>query len=165
MDPTQTVFDYGCGQGLDMHYLRDRGFKVGGWDPNWLPDGEINPADVVLLNFVVDCIADPGERVEALQRAWALAGDYMMVRVRRDRSLRRLTRYSDGWLTQWRTFQRLFTQGEFYQFLKGSLPDTEPMEFERGGCALMAKTDYWQRRIERHSHWIRSVGIHGKGSA
>ncbi len=120
LDPSQSIFDYGCGQGLDMHYLRDRGFEVSGWDPNWLPDGEIKAADVVLMNFVIDCIADPAERVEALQRAWSLAGDYMMVTVRRDRSLRRLTRYSDGWLTQSRTFQRLFTQAEFYQFLKRS---------------------------------------------
>ncbi|NJM00336.1 MAG: methyltransferase domain-containing protein [Synechococcaceae cyanobacterium SM2_3_2] len=147
LDPSQSVFDYGCGQGLDIQYLRERGFQVEGWDPYWCTNGDLVEADVVILNFVVDCIGDPMERREALQRAWALATDYLMVTVRRDRALVRVCLYSDGWLTRWGTFQRLFTQREFYQFLRETLLGTSPKEFDRGGCVIIPKTDEWQERI------------------
>ena len=147
LDPSQSVFDYGCGQGLDVQFLQERGFEVEGWDPYWQAGDPLVESDVVMLNFVLDCIGDPEERGEALQRAWELATDYLMVTVRRDRALVRVCPYSDGWLTRWGTFQRLFTQGEFYGFLRETLPGTSPIEFDRGGCAIIPKTDDWQGRV------------------
>ena len=147
LEPSQSVFDYGCGQGLDIQYLRERGFEVEGWDPYWRAGDPLVESDVVVLNFVVDCIWDLMERRKALQQAWLLATDYLMVTVRRDRALVRVCPYSDGWLTRWGTFQRLFTQGEFYHFLRETLPGTLPIEFDRGGCAIIPKTDDWQERI------------------
>ncbi|NJL98526.1 MAG: hypothetical protein HC924_06740 [Synechococcaceae cyanobacterium SM2_3_2] len=107
-----------------IQYLRERSFQGEGWDPYWRAGDPLVESDVVILNFVLDCIGDPEERGEALQRAWALAHDYLMVTVRRDRALVRICPYWDGWLTRWGTFQRLFTQGEFYHFLRETLPGT-----------------------------------------
>ncbi|NJL99927.1 MAG: methyltransferase domain-containing protein [Synechococcaceae cyanobacterium SM2_3_2] len=150
LDPSQSVFDYGCGQGLDVQFLRERGFEVEGWDPYWRAGDPLVESDVVVLNFVLDCIGDPDERQEALQRAWSLVTDYLMVTVRRDRALVRVCPYSDGWLTRWGTFQRLFNQGEFYQFLRETLRGTSPIEFDRGGCGIIPKTENWQERISNH---------------
>ncbi len=147
LDPSQSVLDYGCGQGLDVQFLKERGFEVEGWDPYWSADGELVESDVGILNFVLDCIGDPGERAKALQQAWGLARNYLMVTVRRDRALVRVRPYSDGWLTRWGTFQRLFTQGEFYHLLRETLPGTLPIEFDRGGCVIIPKTEDWQERI------------------
>ena len=147
LEPSQRVFDYGCGQGLDVQFLRERGFEVEGWDPYWRAGDPLVESDVVMLNFVLDCIGDPGERAEALLKAWDLTRDYLMVTVRRDRALVRVRPYSDGWLTRWGTFQRLFTQGEFYHFLRETLPGTSPIEFDRGGCAIIPQTEDWLERI------------------
>ncbi|NJM00821.1 MAG: hypothetical protein HC924_19585, partial [Synechococcaceae cyanobacterium SM2_3_2] len=99
LDPSQSVFDYGCGQGLDVQFLWEKGFEAEGWDPYWRAGDPLVESDVVLLNFVVDCIGDPVERAEALLKAWGLTRDYLMVTVRRDRALVRVCPYSDGWLT------------------------------------------------------------------
>ncbi|NJO86396.1 MAG: methyltransferase domain-containing protein, partial [Synechococcaceae cyanobacterium RM1_1_27] len=51
LDPSQCVFDYGCGKGLDIRYLRKRGFEVEGWDPYWRAGDPLVESDVVILNF------------------------------------------------------------------------------------------------------------------
>ena len=51
LQPTKTVFDYGCGRGDDIKHLSALGFDVAGWDPNHRPNAERREADIVSLNF------------------------------------------------------------------------------------------------------------------
>ncbi|MGF1577483.1 MAG: hypothetical protein ACFCU9_16370 [Cyanophyceae cyanobacterium] len=57
---------------MDVRFLKERGFEVWGWNPYWSGDGELVESDVVILNFVLDCIGDPVERAEGLLKAWDL---------------------------------------------------------------------------------------------
>jgi DNA phosphorothioation-associated putative methyltransferase len=82
-----TAFDYGCGHGADLRYLRSRRIRVTGWDPHYLPRGKVSPADVVNLGFVLNVIEDPLERAETLRRAFSLTNKVLIVAVRVDYSL------------------------------------------------------------------------------
>src|SRR5262249_19589692 len=60
IDPTVTVFDYGCGHGQDIALLTAQGIACDGWDPAFRPDAARCPADVVNLGFVLNVIEDVG---------------------------------------------------------------------------------------------------------
>jgi len=91
---------------------------------------------------VVDCIADPFERDAALLEAWNLTKAYLVVNVRRDNCKKEIP-FGDGYLTRWRTFQKGFTQPEFFAWIFKIL-DEEPFEYDRGGCVLVPKSDKWR---------------------
>ena len=116
-----SVFDYGCGRGDDLRYLQSVGFDAIGWDPHFLPDTTIEPADFVNLGYVLNVIEDPDERRKTLQRAYDLARRILMVAVRVDRSLETAVQFSDGVLTQIGSFQKLYSQGEFTEYLQDVL--------------------------------------------
>lgn len=81
LDGRFTVFDYGCGRGDDVRGLLENSLQAGGWDPYYAPDQPITSADIVNLGFVVNVIEDFDERVEALQRAYSLARQVLVVAV------------------------------------------------------------------------------------
>lgn len=109
-----TFFDYGCGRGGDLERLARLGHAVSGWDPAHHPQGERQPADVVNLGYVVNVIESPSERAEALQAAWNLAKEVLVVAARPDWEGRDVPgkRYGDGILTGRGTFQKFFAQAE-----------------------------------------------------
>jgi DNA phosphorothioation-associated putative methyltransferase len=119
--PGTTVFDYGCGRGEDLRYLQSVGIDSAGWDPHFSPDTAIEPADLVNLGYVLNVIEDPEERRKTLQRAYDLAKRVLMVAVRVDRSLEAAAQFSDGVLTQIGSFQKLYSQGEFKEYLQDVL--------------------------------------------
>lgn len=49
------------------------GFKGAGWDPVHRATEPLKPAPLVNLGYVANVIEDPGERRDALRRAWSLA--------------------------------------------------------------------------------------------
>lgn len=116
--PGTSVFDYGCGRGEDMRYLQSVGIDAKGWDPHFSPDTAIESADLVNLGYVLNVIEDPEERTKTLQRAYDLAKRVLMVAVRVDRSLETAVQFSDGVLTQIGSFQKLYSQGEFKEYLQ-----------------------------------------------
>ena len=61
-----SVFDYGCGRGEDVKYLRAEGIEATEWDPHYQPNSRMAPADVVNLGYVINVIEDPVERAETL---------------------------------------------------------------------------------------------------
>lgn len=119
--PGTSVFDYGCGRGEDLRYLQSIGIDAAGWDPHFAPDSAIEPADFVNLGYVLNVIEDPDERRNTLQRAYDLAKRVLMVAVRVDRSLEMAPQFSDGVLTQIGSFQKLYSQGEFKEYLQDVL--------------------------------------------
>lgn len=117
----RTFFDYGCGRGTDMSTLQEAGITVGGWDPHYAPDNKIQNADVVNLGFVVNVIEDSAERVEAIQKAFALAKKVLAVSVMLYGSDQPGKPYRDGFLTSRNTFQKYFSQGELKDYLEHAL--------------------------------------------
>jgi DNA phosphorothioation-associated putative methyltransferase len=119
-----TVFDYGCGHGEDVTGLRKAGWDASGWDPFFRPDSPRRSADVVNLGYVVNVIAEPAERAEALRQAWQLTSKALIIAARLNdeaRSIPTGRRHGDGYLTGNHTFQRFFSQSELRAWIDTTL--------------------------------------------
>ncbi|GAA3825952.1 DNA phosphorothioation-associated putative methyltransferase [Sphaerisporangium flaviroseum] len=115
-----SVLDYGCGRGADVRALRQLGLDASGWDPAHHPGGQLKPADIVLLTYVVNVIEDPAERRQTLRRAWDIAQTALVVsaRLRWERNQIKGREYGDGILTSRNTFQHLFAAGELRDYVE-----------------------------------------------
>ncbi|MBE7483616.1 MAG: DNA phosphorothioation-associated putative methyltransferase [Polyangiaceae bacterium] len=116
-----TFFDYGCGRGGDLKFLSGKCAGVDGWDPEHRPAARVAPADVVNLGYVLNVIENPAERREALKRAFAIARKVLVVSVRVDSVPENFVEFGDGYLTGRETFQKLYTQTEFKEFVQDVL--------------------------------------------
>jgi DNA phosphorothioation-associated putative methyltransferase len=123
INPTVTVFDYGCGHRQDIELLSAQGIACDGWDPAFRPDFPKHPADVVNLGFVLNVIEDVHERSAALQQAWSLSSRLLIVAAQVKEAGRLLSQlpFGDGVLTGRGTFQKFFEQGELKAFLEAEL--------------------------------------------
>jgi len=113
-----SVFDYGCGRGEDVKYLQSVGIEATGWDPHYQPTVPFRSADAVNLGYVLNVIEDPREREETLRKAFDLAKRVLVVAVRVDHSLDTAVEFSDGLLTSRGSFQKLYSQSEFREYLE-----------------------------------------------
>ena len=151
LDGQHRLFDYGCGRGDDLRGLRENGLEAAGWDPYFAPDQPIQSADLVNLGFVINVIEDFDERLEALQRAWSLAEQLLVVSVMlANQNDPRGTRFRDGVMTQRQTFQKYYTQQEIKEFLADAL-DEEPIPVAPGVLYVFRDKDAEQRfLVERY---------------
>ncbi len=139
-----SFFDYGCGRSGDISALKAEGYSVAGWDPHYAPNEPTLASEVVNLGFVVNVIEDPAERVEALQRAFALARRVMVVAVMLYSVDKPGRPFRDGFMTSRNTFQKYFSQGEFKDYLEQVLH--QPAILVGPGVALVfADKDAEQR--------------------
>jgi len=84
------------------------------------------PADAVNIGFVINVIEDMGERIEALQGAYALTQGVLSVSAMLWSSATAKGRlFGDGYLTSRNTFQKYFSQGELQNFIESVL-DEQP---------------------------------------
>ncbi|WP_055478296.1 DNA phosphorothioation-associated putative methyltransferase [Sphaerimonospora mesophila] len=115
-----SVLDYGCGRGGDVTALTGMDVRASGWDPHFHPDGALEPADVVLLTYVLNIIEDPEERRHALDAAWNLAQNVLVASTRLswERSKVKGAEFGDGVLTSRRTFQHLFGASELRAYVE-----------------------------------------------
>ncbi|MBX3319177.1 MAG: DNA phosphorothioation-associated putative methyltransferase [Nitrospira sp.] len=118
---TTDVFDYGCGHGSDIRYLRARRIRVNGWDPHYQPKKATKPTQVVNLGYVLNVIESPRERGETLLQAFALASRVLIVAVRVESPLADADEYGDGVLTTRGTFQKIYAQAEFREYVESTL--------------------------------------------
>lgn len=120
LDGDRSVFDYGCGRGDDLATLKGMSVASSGWDPHFRPEGAITEADVVNLGFVINVIEDLEERAEALRRAYALAGELLVVGalIGGRTAYERYRLYQDGVLTTVGTFQKYFAQTELGEYIR-----------------------------------------------
>lgn len=115
---TRSFFDYGCGRGEDLRYLHSLGVEASGWDPHYRPDPTVAEADVLNLGYVLNVIEDPAERNATLLRAFKLARRVMVAAVRVDNALKSAIEFSDGLLTSRGSFQKLYKQSEFKEYIE-----------------------------------------------
>ena len=123
LDGRHTVFDYGCGRGDDLRLLDEMNVAATGWDPVYQPDGELCPADIVNLGFVLNVIEDANERSRTLESAFALARKVLIVSVMLGYQSKReqFAAYEDGVRTQRNTFQKYYAQEEFRSYVETTL--------------------------------------------
>ncbi|WP_242359872.1 DNA phosphorothioation-associated putative methyltransferase [Anaeromyxobacter sp. SG17] len=119
--PGTRVLDYGCGHGADVRFLAARGVQCTGWDPFFAPQSELSNAQVVNIGYVLNVIENSAERAEALRSAYGLAEDLLVVAVRVDRALDHGEPCADGVRTSRGTFQKLYTQDEFKEYIQQTL--------------------------------------------
>ncbi|WP_084464191.1 DNA phosphorothioation-associated putative methyltransferase [Microtetraspora fusca] len=114
-----SVLDYGCGRGADVRALRQLGLEVSGWDPAHHPGGQLKPAEIVLLTYVVNVIEDPAERRQTLRHAWDNTRTALVVsaRLRWERNQIKGREHGDGILTSRNTFQHLFAASELRDYV------------------------------------------------
>ncbi|MDN0193913.1 DNA phosphorothioation-associated putative methyltransferase [Streptomyces sp. S.PNR 29] len=118
--PGRTVLDYGCGRGGDVRALQQLDCQAVGWDPFYSPETRLEPADVVLLTYVLNVIEDPQERRKTLGAAWNLARTVLVASARLtwERSKVRGEEFGDGLLTSRQTFQHLFGASELRSYVE-----------------------------------------------
>lgn len=118
-----TFFDYGCGHGDDVKFLRNQGFQTKGWDPYYFPKNELQKADVVNLGYVLNVIENEQERREVIANAWKLTGKLLIVaaQVSVGEPGKRHIAYNDGFVTTRNTFQKYFEQSELKLFIDNNL--------------------------------------------
>ena len=122
LDPSKSIFDYGCGRGDDLRHLAALGYTVDGWDPTHRPQAERREADVVNLGYVVNVIERPDERAETLRSAWALARELLIVSSRLTWDARNLVGrpVGDGLMTRTGTFQKFYEQSELAGWIEAN---------------------------------------------
>jgi DNA phosphorothioation-associated putative methyltransferase len=159
LDGSKTVFDYGCGRGGDVRGLRENGIEAAGWDPYYAPEETRRNAHIVNLGFVINVIEDLDKRVEALQGAYRLAEELLVVSAMlANPDAVRGTPYGDGILTSRNTFQKYYSQGELRAFIAEVL-DEEPLPVGPGIFYVFKDKDAEQRfmvgRLENRRNILR----------
>ena len=139
-----TIFDYGCGRGDDAKGLENIGIKCLCWDPHYAPDNLKIESEIVNLGFVVNVIEDPAERVEAIQKAFALATTALVISVMLYSNDRPGKPYRDGFLTVRNTFQKYFSQDEFKDYVEKIL-EHDPIMIGPGIAIVFRDKDAEQR--------------------
>lgn len=153
-----TFFDYGCGQGGDMGGLRGMGYEAQGWDPVFQPDAPKLESEVVNLGFVINVIEDPVERLETLQKAFALTRRILVVSslIADEDIYRRFPRYQDGVLTSRNTFQKYYEQSELQQYIEDAL-DVSAVPLALGVFVVFRdvrdQQDFLSARSRRQLDW------------
>lgn len=144
LNATTSFFDYGCGRGGDIATLSSEGISANGWDPHYLPEAQITSADIVNLGFVINVIEDPGERIEALTRAFSLTRTAMSIGVMLYGGDIPGKPYRDGFLTSRNTFQKYFSQSELKDYVEQAIQH-EAFMVGPGVAFAFADTDAEQR--------------------
>ena len=150
--PEQTFFDYGCGRGGDVRYLEKFGCQSNGWDPAHFPDNPKKPASVVNLGYVINVIENLNERAQALQAAWKLAQDTLIVSARLDweTSTVESRPYNDGILTKKGTFQKFYAQEELRSWIETVLGE-RPIAAAPGVFYVFRSKTAAQRLLASHT--------------
>jgi len=76
-----SFFDYGCGYGEDVKFLKKMQFDAAGWDPHYASDKPKKPAQIVNLGYILNVIEDAAEREATLKAAFDVAERLLVVAV------------------------------------------------------------------------------------
>jgi len=153
LDGSKSIFDYGCGKGGDLQLLKENGVKAAGWDPYYAPNDKKEPANIVNMGFVINVIEDAEERSEALQSAFGLAEECLVVSAMLENANARSGMpYKDGVRTSRNTFQKYFSQSELAAYIESTLWK-EPVPIAPGVFYAFktseAEADFFDRKNSR----------------
>ena len=123
LDGKFTVLDFGCGRGDDLRELEAHGIDCIGWDPNFLPETELENCDLVNLGYVINVIEDKDERDQTLRKAWSFTGKLLLVSAMlgNESVFEKYQPYKDGVLTKHQTFQKYYFQNELKAYIESIL--------------------------------------------
>lgn len=118
-----TFFDYGCGHGLDVQIMTEKGYQSDGWDLFYQPNNPLKKADIVNLGYIINVIENVAERREALLKAWGLTQEVLIVaaQVLIDDRQKGFMVYGDGIVTERNTFQKYYDQEELKTYIENVL--------------------------------------------
>ena len=119
------VYDWGCGRGDDVNFLREQKFNVIGYDPYYFPLNapkymKFDRIKTVLNNYVLNVIESKRERTMLLKKIEDLITDKttVVLSVRRPVVIEKSAKakgwkvYKDGYITSTNTFQKGYTEEE-----------------------------------------------------
>jgi len=125
------VFDWGCGKGQDILFLRKLGFKCEGWDPYYKKETppEIFPKGYfhwIQCIYVLNTIPSQSAREEIISKIFEFlpSGGHLYIAVRefseieKQAKKNKWSKYLDGWITKRGTFQKGFKFEELYLLLQ-----------------------------------------------
>jgi DNA phosphorothioation-associated putative methyltransferase len=153
-----TIFDYGCGHGMDIEALQSLGYTVSGWDPAFRPNGAKSESEVVNLGYVLNVIENSQERIRALRDAFQFARRLMVVStmVAGQETDSHTRPYGDGFLTKTNTFQKFYEPGELESLIEDTL-GVEAITLGLGICVVFRDPDqaelFQAGRSRRRINW------------
>jgi DNA phosphorothioation-associated putative methyltransferase len=154
-----TLFDYGCGHGMDIEALQGLGYTISGWDPAFRPKAPKTEADIVNLGYVLNVIENPRERIEAIKGAFALTRNALLVSVMAEghQTEAHTRACGDGFLTRNNTFQKFYPPGELEYFLETHL-QADVVTLSLGICVVFRDPDeaeaFEASRSRRRIDWL-----------
>jgi DNA phosphorothioation-associated putative methyltransferase len=154
-----TLFDYGCGHGMDIEALQGLGYTINGWDPAFRPKAPKTAAEIVNLGYVLNVIENPKERTEALKGAFALTRHALVVSVlvEGQQTVAHTRACGDGFLTKNNTFQKFYAPGELEHFIEVNL-QAEVITLSLGVCIVFRDPDeaeaFEASRSRRRIDWL-----------
>jgi DNA phosphorothioation-associated putative methyltransferase len=153
-----TVFDYGCGHGMDVEALQSLGYTASGWDPAFRPNEAKSESDVINLGYVLNVIEGPDERIKVLRDAFQFARRLMIVStmVAGKETDSHTRPYGDGFLTKTNTFQKFYEPGELESLIEDNL-GVEAITLGLGICVVFRDPDqaelFQAARSRRRIDW------------
>jgi DNA phosphorothioation-associated putative methyltransferase len=154
-----TLFDYGCGHGMDIEALQGLGYTINGWDPAFRPKAPKTEADIVNLGYVLNVIENPKERIEAIKGAFALTRKALLVSVMAEgqQTVAHTRACGDGFLTKNNTFQKFYAPGELEHLIEMTL-QAEVITLSLGICIVFRDPDaaeaFEASRSHRRIDWL-----------
>ncbi|MFE7132430.1 methyltransferase domain-containing protein [Streptomyces sp. NPDC057638] len=119
-----SVLDHGCGRGADVAHYRSAGLDAEGFDPHddfgW-PRPERSGFDLVTSVFVLNVLADPWQRIQALKDAASFArpGGYVVVVTRSPEEITKAAA-AGGWRSHHDGFWSNRSKGTFQRGISPS---------------------------------------------
>jgi DNA phosphorothioation-associated putative methyltransferase len=153
-----TIFDYGCGHGMDIEALQSLGYTASGWDPAFRPDVAKSESEVVNLGYVLNVIENPQERIRVLRDAFRFARRLMIIStmVVGQETKSHTRPFGDGFLTKTNTFQKFYEPGELESLIEDTL-GVEAITLGLGICVVFRDPDqtelFQAGRSRRRINW------------
>ena len=117
-----SFFDFGCGKGSDVSFLKDLDISTSCYDPYFFPQNLKIKSDIVNIGYVINVIENPAERKAVIEEAFALANRCLIVAAQtKAAAISGAQVFGDGCVTKRETFQKYFSQEELKELLLNTL--------------------------------------------
>jgi len=146
------IYDWGCGRGDDVNFLKEAGFDVIGYDPYYFPLNapkymKFDRFKTVTNNYVLNVIESKRERTMLLKKIAGEISDNttVVLSVRRPAAIDKSAKqkgwktYKDGYITSTNTFQKGFTPEEITKLCERFFEVLEIKKLSDGVALILKK--------------------------